>query len=382
MAKTAYTIVVPVGRHHCSSGHHQIAAAFMVGDYVDVRSEAFGAWFEGQILDIQAAVLCSCKETKVDKNPSEEDYAKLKKLQEDIIYVVTHQKCPEESEETTVNNLRPKARKICDISTLKPRMVVLVNYNVYAPNERGLWYDFKIAKVRKAEKMISGDLIIFSSTLNVKDINIRIVDNIMKIEKRIPVKERSQELEESMKDPTITKISIECRYCQDDNTKLCGACGCVVCGSKEEPENQLVCDECNKSFHLKCLIPPLDAIPDDDWYVISIVASSGSLVFTRLNLGDLHQTSAEMDYFPLFFNTDLVMFIVKETNNYGCLGFKQYIPSNNKRHRFGLKLLILYDCETGIVLDVIVYTRKKTEISQSGELGLLGEVVKKLLENI
>ncbi|XP_045586945.1 piggyBac transposable element-derived protein 4-like [Procambarus clarkii] len=36
----------------------------------------------------------------------------------------------------------------------------------------------------------------------------------------------------------------------------------------------------------------------------------------------------------------------------GRLAFKQYIPS--KRHRFGLKFFMLCDCETGIVLDMIL----------------------------
>ncbi|KAG8238302.1 hypothetical protein J437_LFUL017788 [Ladona fulva] len=56
----------------------------------------------------------------------------------------------------------------------------------------------------------------------------------------------------------------------------------------------------------------------------------------------------------------------------GHLGFQQYIPS--KRHRFGMKLFILCDGEIGIILDMIVYTVKKTDISRSGELGLSGEV--------
>ncbi|XP_069187203.1 piggyBac transposable element-derived protein 4-like [Procambarus clarkii] len=36
----------------------------------------------------------------------------------------------------------------------------------------------------------------------------------------------------------------------------------------------------------------------------------------------------------------------------GRLAFKQYIPS--KRDRFGLKFFVLCDCETGIVLDMIL----------------------------
>ncbi|XP_069193000.1 piggyBac transposable element-derived protein 4-like [Procambarus clarkii] len=38
----------------------------------------------------------------------------------------------------------------------------------------------------------------------------------------------------------------------------------------------------------------------------------------------------------------------------GRLAFKQYISS--KRHRFGLKFFMLCDCETGIVLDMILYS--------------------------
>jgi hypothetical protein len=38
----------------------------------------------------------------------------------------------------------------------------------------------------------------------------------------------------------------------------------------------------------------------------------------------------------------------------GRLMFKQYIKT--KRHKFGIKLYVLCDCETGYVLDFIVYT--------------------------
>jgi hypothetical protein len=44
----------------------------------------------------------------------------------------------------------------------------------------------------------------------------------------------------------------------------------------------------------------------------------------------------------------------------GRLLFKQYIPS--KRHRFGIKTFVICDCETGYVLDFIVYTGATTEI--------------------
>ena len=40
----------------------------------------------------------------------------------------------------------------------------------------------------------------------------------------------------------------------------------------------------------------------------------------------------------------------------GRLSFKQFIPS--KRHRFGIKFLVLCDVQTGYVQDIIVYTGK------------------------
>ncbi|XP_068239945.1 piggyBac transposable element-derived protein 4-like [Palaemon carinicauda] len=64
----------------------------------------------------------------------------------------------------------------------------------------------------------------------------------------------------------------------------------------------------------------------------------------------------------------------------GRLVFKQYIPS--KRHRFGIKLFVLCDCETGIVLDIIVYTGTDIDIpkeDQSSGLGFSRAVVKKMM---
>ena len=50
----------------------------------------------------------------------------------------------------------------------------------------------------------------------------------------------------------------------------------------------------------------------------------------------------------------------------GRLGFKQCIPS--KRHRFGVKLFMLCDCDTKFILNFIVYTaeqKQKSTIIQS-----------------
>lgn len=56
----------------------------------------------------------------------------------------------------------------------------------------------------------------------------------------------------------------------------------------------------------------------------------------------------------------------------GRLSFKQYLPL--KRHRFGIKLFELVDCETGIILDFIIYTGVNTDFEKF-DLGVSGDVV-------
>lgn len=61
----------------------------------------------------------------------------------------------------------------------------------------------------------------------------------------------------------------------------------------------------------------------------------------------------------------------------GRLSFKQFIPS--KRSRFGIKTYVLCDCESGYVLDLIVYTGQDSEIFNTENLGLSGAIVTTLL---
>lgn len=62
----------------------------------------------------------------------------------------------------------------------------------------------------------------------------------------------------------------------------------------------------------------------------------------------------------------------------GRLHFKQYIPS--KRHRFGVKTFVLCDCESGMVLDLLVYTGAGTNIVRDNVLGFSGSVVKHFID--
>ncbi|XP_069183609.1 piggyBac transposable element-derived protein 4-like [Procambarus clarkii] len=52
----------------------------------------------------------------------------------------------------------------------------------------------------------------------------------------------------------------------------------------------------------------------------------------------------------------------------------------SKRHRFGLKFFVLCDCETGIVMDIILYSGTNVDIPAQDEHGLSGCLVKILME--
>lgn len=63
----------------------------------------------------------------------------------------------------------------------------------------------------------------------------------------------------------------------------------------------------------------------------------------------------------------------------GRLSIKQYLPK--KRNRFGIKLFVLCDVDTGIIIDFIVYCGAATDIVDPCNLGVGGAVVNSLLED-
>ena len=48
--------------------------------------------------------------------------------------------------------------------------------------------------------------------------------------------------------------------------------GCEVCGDDQDAANLLLCDGCPAAYHVYCLEPELEEIPEGDWYCPSCVA--------------------------------------------------------------------------------------------------------------
>lgn len=59
----------------------------------------------------------------------------------------------------------------------------------------------------------------------------------------------------------------DCDACLDKPNVTCKECSCFECGGKADPEKQLLCEECARYFHLCCLDPPLEDIPQEpEWF--------------------------------------------------------------------------------------------------------------------
>jgi histone demethylase JARID1 len=50
---------------------------------------------------------------------------------------------------------------------------------------------------------------------------------------------------------------------------------CEICQKNENEEKLLLCDGCNRGYHMYCLSPPLSSIPRTDWYCLQCLTAVG-----------------------------------------------------------------------------------------------------------
>uniref|UniRef100_A0A8B9RLX8 E3 ubiquitin-protein ligase UHRF n=1 Tax=Astyanax mexicanus TaxID=7994 RepID=A0A8B9RLX8_ASTMX len=223
---------------------------YKINEFVDARDLNMGAWFEAQIVNV----------TKTPKNT--EEGGMETDGEEEILYHIKYEDYPENGVvQLLAKDVRPRARTVYQWHQLEAGMIVMVNYNPDEPKERGYWYDAEIQRKRetRTQREVFGKILDAGDSLN--DCRIMFVSEIYKIE-----------------EPGSSDMRFffclcsgsngpECKHCKDDPKKNCRWCNCHVCGVKQDPDKQLLCDECDMAFHMYCLDPPLTTIPaDEDWY--------------------------------------------------------------------------------------------------------------------
>ncbi|XP_072294857.1 E3 ubiquitin-protein ligase UHRF1 [Eucyclogobius newberryi] len=239
---------------------------YKINEFVDSRDLNMGAWFEAQIVNV----------TKTTKSPKEGETGE--KPEEEIMYHVKYEDYPENGVVPMPGKeIRPRARTVYQWHQLEPGMVVMVNYNPDDTKERGYWYDAEIQRKRETRTIreIYAKILLGDAGDSLNDCRIMFVTEIYKIEEP----GCQDDAPTGSESPLKRSNGPECKHCKDDLKKNCRLCNCHVCGIKQDPDKQLLCDECDMAYHTYCLNPPLTSIPEDeDWYCPNCRIDSSEVV--------------------------------------------------------------------------------------------------------
>lgn len=239
-----------------TSEDQTLKSVYKKGEMIDAKDPTMGAWFEAKIMDISLA--------------DETDLSSI------LYHVVFDGYEEDEIHKLPENAIRPIARTALTWDQISIGQIVMANYNPDEPDERGYWYDFKITKkydgLTRNSRELYARLSLGTNTEDTvsQECKLKFIDKeIFKIESP-PDPSNSEESANSLNgktSPAKRQVKPDCNYCKDNPNKSCKHCACHKCGGKENPGDQLLCDECDMAYHIYCLVPPLEKIPDDDeWY--------------------------------------------------------------------------------------------------------------------
>uniref|UniRef100_A0A8C7PEC3 E3 ubiquitin-protein ligase UHRF n=1 Tax=Oncorhynchus mykiss TaxID=8022 RepID=A0A8C7PEC3_ONCMY len=255
---------------------------YKMNEFVDARDLNMGAWFEAQIVNI----------TKTTKTPGEEEGSDSKPGPQNSntlfdLLLFSPDIYPENGVVPLQSkDVRPRARTVYQWHQLEAGMVVMVNFNPDEPKERGYWYDAQIQKKRETRTVheIYAKILLGVAGDSLNDCRIMFLTEIYKIEEPGALDGSGAGSDRSN--------GPECKHCKDDPKKNCRWCNCHVCGVKQDPDKQLLCDECDMAFHIYCLNPRLTSLPDDDdWYCPECRNDASEVVLAGEKLKDSKKKS-------------------------------------------------------------------------------------------
>ncbi|CAG9812763.1 unnamed protein product [Phaedon cochleariae] len=217
---------------------------YKVGDLIDVLLVDNGAWYEAYVHKI----LKTSDDDEVDEN--------------DLIFRVRNASHVISFEtDAKFDDIRPRSSYCYKTSELEKGMIVLANYNTEEKKSRGHWYDFEVEGATRTS--VKGTLLVGRDKTRLENCSLKFVNEIMRIEKPKLLSDQSQD-EISV---TNRKYPVNCEICKDVPNKKCKECGCRVCRGKDSCDTMILCDECDYGYHISCLNPPLESVPDEDeWY--------------------------------------------------------------------------------------------------------------------
>lgn len=226
---------------------------YKVKEKVDARDTRMGAWFEAEVVKVTSDPPPGAAggDPIIHYHVKFDDYS------------------DEEVAELTAANVRPRARYRLQWEQLVVGKCVMVNYNLDLPKERGFWYDAIITRKSDRKMELYGKLVLGEATDASEEVKVKFVDEIFRIETRTTASAAGSEDATNGEGVAVAQRvnKPDCDRCKDNPRRKCKFCACCVCGGKDCPDKQILCDECDMAYHLWCVEPKLEAVPeDDDWY--------------------------------------------------------------------------------------------------------------------
>ncbi|KAF7727360.1 hypothetical protein EC973_007603 [Apophysomyces ossiformis] len=75
--------------------------------------------------------------------------------------------------------------------------------------------------------------------------------------------------------PSKMTPSIKPQESDDSNNTSNSSQACEICHNSDNEEEILLCDGCDRGYHMNCLTPPLTAVPKTDWFCVKCLTASG-----------------------------------------------------------------------------------------------------------
>ena len=270
------------------------ASTYKLGDVIDARDSHMGAWFEASIAKITEVpeTVASTDTTeltaeyKTDQNANEKDDDKNEEItmetdnnnskndsqsvidawkNDGFVYHVIFEGYEEDPPaQLRSSSVRPRARDVIKLKDLKVGDKVMVNHCHEDPETRGYWYDGEVTGIRNTRtiKDMHATIYIGKDLIPVTDCKILFLDELFEI--YAPGTQLNSHRDPDAATPAKRKYKPDCDVCLDNPRKKCKSCACCVCGDKKDPEKQILCDECEDAYHLYCLKPALESVPEED----------------------------------------------------------------------------------------------------------------------
>jgi ubiquitin C-terminal hydrolase len=129
---------------------------------------------------------------------------------------------------------------------------------------------------------------------------------------------------------------------------------CCMCSSASDAENMLLCDQCDRGYHIQCLKPPLDKIPEGGWLCdicIHNPSLKGAGLVPLQNTGSSCYINCVLQCLATYDNFKQMIAGMPTDENQFVLTFQSLLAYIDRGKTVDLHMLLLFKDSSGNQLD-------------------------------